>query len=80
MADENEGEVREGAAVLPLIPKDLGVSPLFLAVLHAVVFLDGSDEDVVDPDAAGEAMEYIAGYLQRRVGRSWNDYVRTRPA
>ena len=50
----------DGAAVFPLIPAELGVNPLLLAVLHATVFLDGSDEDVVDPDAADEALEYMA--------------------
>jgi len=68
MADETEREVPAGAAVLPLIPPELGVNPLLLAVLHATVFLDGSEDDVVDPDAAVEAMEYVAGYLQRLTG------------
>jgi hypothetical protein len=61
-------EVPEGAAVFPLIPAELGVHPLLLAVLHAVVFLDGSDEEIVQGDAASEAMEYIVGYLQRLDG------------
>jgi hypothetical protein len=30
-----------------------------------VVFLDGSEEQIVDPQAATEALEYLAGYLQR---------------
>lgn len=38
---------------------------MFLAVLHAIVFLEGSEDDVVDPDAAMEVMEYMASYLQR---------------
>jgi len=61
-------EVPEGAAVFPLIPAELGVHPLLLAVLHAVVFLDGSDDDIVQPAAAAEALEYVAGYLQRLDG------------
>jgi hypothetical protein len=65
MTEESERDVPEGAAVLPLIPPELGVHPLLLAVLHAVVFLDGSEEDIVDPLAATEALEYLAGYLQR---------------
>lgn len=63
------GDVPEGAAVLPLIPEELQAHPLLLAVLHAVVFLDGSDPDVVNPAAATEALEYIAGYLQRLTGK-----------
>src|SRR5262249_45881178 len=61
-------EVPEGAAVFPLIPPELGVHPLLLAVLHAVVFMQGSESDIVNPDAAAEQMEYIAGYLQRLSG------------
>jgi hypothetical protein len=68
VADEPERQVPDGAAVLPLIPAELGVDPLLLAVLHATVFLDGSDEEVVDPDAAGEAREYLATYVQRLDG------------
>jgi hypothetical protein len=52
-----------------LIPEDLGVHPLLLAVLHSYVFLEGSDEDVVHADAATEAMEYLATYLQRLQGK-----------
>lgn len=63
-------EVPEGAAVFPLIPPELGVHPLLLAVLHGVVFLSGSDDEVVDPEAAEEALQYFAGYLQRLDGEA----------
>jgi hypothetical protein len=65
---EDANQVPEGAAVLPLIPPELGVHPLLLAVLHAVVFFDGSSEDVVHDGAADEALNYIATYLQRLRG------------
>ena len=68
MADNPESEVPEGAAVFPLIPAELGIHPLLLAVLHATVFLSGSDEAVVNAQAAAEAEEYFAGYLQRLSG------------
>jgi hypothetical protein len=68
MAEEAETPVPEGAAVFPLIPPVLGVHPLLLAVLHAVVFLDGSDEKIVEPVAAAEARQFIAHYLQRLRG------------
>ena len=67
MADPSD-EAPEGAAVFPLIPAELGVDPLLLAVLHSAVFLSGSDDAVVHPDAAEEALEYVAGYLQRLDG------------
>ena len=68
MADQAEREVPEGAAVFPLIPIELGVDPLLLALLHAAVFLSGSGDDVVEPAAATEALEYVATYLQRLGG------------
>ena len=63
--DEPESEVPEGAAVFPEIPVELSVNPLLLAVLHAYVFLYGSEDDVVNPAAAQEALEYMTVYLQR---------------
>jgi hypothetical protein len=70
MADgDRPDEGAEGAAVLPLIPEELGIQPLLLAVLHAVVFFDSSDETVVNDAAAGEALEYLATYLQRLRGK-----------
>lgn len=68
MTDEPESQVPEGAAVFPLIPPELSVNPLLLVVLHAYVFLYGSDDDVVDPDAAQECLEYMTAYLQRLDG------------
>jgi hypothetical protein len=68
MAEANEPEVPEGAAVFPLIPEELGVHPLLLAVLHSTVFLIGSSGDVVDGHAAEEAAQYIVTYLQRLEG------------
>jgi len=66
--DHSEDDVPEGAAVMPEIPAELNIHPLLLAVLHATVFLDGSEDEIVDPDAGAEAMEYMATYLQRLQG------------
>ena len=74
LSDEAD-EVPDGAAVFPEIPAELGVHPLLLAVIHAYVFLDGSDASVVNPEASSEAMEYLAQYLQRLSG---TDLRRTR--
>ena len=65
MTGEAEAEVPPGAAVFPPIPPELGVNPLLLAIIHATVFLAGSDEALVDPRAADEAVQYMAEYLQR---------------
>lgn len=63
-----DAEVPDGAAVLPEIPPELGVHPLLLAVLHSAIFLAGSNDKIVDPEAAEEALERLAGYLQRLDG------------
>jgi hypothetical protein len=69
VADEKQpDEAPEGAAVFPLIPPELGVSPLLLAILHAYVFLEGSDPNVLNPAVADEAMNYLVTYLQRLAG------------
>ncbi len=76
MADEDDAglpapdaQVPEGAAVFPEIPEELGVDPLFLAMLHATVFLAGSTEEVVNGEAADEAVQAMAGYLRRLTGK-----------
>jgi hypothetical protein len=61
-------EVPEGAAVFPEIPAELSVHPLLLAVIHATVFLAGSDDKIVNAEAADEAVQAMAGYLQRLDG------------
>jgi hypothetical protein len=70
--DHDDDEVPRGsaagAAVFPLIPGDLQVNPLLLALLHAMVFIDGSTDDIIDPDAADEATNYLVTYLQRLKG------------
>lgn len=63
-----ESESADGAAVFPLIPAELGVHPLLLAVLHSYVFLEGSDPAVLNGDAAEEGLQYLATYLQRLSG------------
>ncbi len=68
-AAEEQYESPEGAAVFPLIPPDLGINPLLLAMLHGYVFLEGSEDTIIDPDAAMEGLEYMATYLQRLTGK-----------
>jgi hypothetical protein len=69
MADgQPESEVPPGAAVFPLIPEELGIHPLLLAALHALVFLEGSAEAVVNVPASEEAVQYLVTYLQRLDG------------
>src|ERR1044071_4807234 len=60
-----EDEVPEGAAVFPMIDAVLGIHPLLLAVIHTVVFLGGSDDEIVNPEAAEEALGVITEYVSR---------------
>jgi hypothetical protein len=66
--EHDEDEVPEGAAVFPDIPAELNLNPLLLAVVHTIVFLAGSDDEIVHPAAADETLGYIAGYLRRLTG------------
>ena len=68
MLEESTDEAPDGAAVFPLIPPELGVHPLLLAVLHAYVFLEGTEETVLNGAVAEEAMHYLVTYLQRLTG------------
>jgi hypothetical protein len=69
VADERTPtQAPDGAAVFPLIPPELGVHPLLLAALHAYVFVEGSETEVVNTAAAEEAMNYLVTYLQRLKG------------
>ena len=63
-----EDETPDGAAVFPLIPPELGVHPLLLAVIHAYVFLEGTDEVLLNGAVAEEGMQYLVTYLQRLDG------------
>lgn len=65
MADE----VPDGAAVFPEIPVELNINGSLLAILHAVVFIAGSDDKIVHPEAGDEALNNIAGYLLRLNGK-----------
>jgi hypothetical protein len=53
------------AFVMPVLPPELDIDPVLAALLHCMAFLELSEDDTVDPDWAVEAMEYVAGYLQR---------------
>ncbi|MFN6051661.1 MAG: hypothetical protein ACK47R_12590, partial [Planctomycetia bacterium] len=67
MADESEEEIQvpEGTALFPDIPDQLGVNPLLLSLLSMVVFLAGSDEEVVNENASAAVLDQVASYLQR---------------
>lgn len=57
--------VRKSAFVTPLLPDDLHVDPYLAGLLQCVAFLELSDAEAVDPDAAVEVMENVTTYLAR---------------
>jgi hypothetical protein len=66
MAKPGPGKwVPKPSFVLPEVPESLQIEPLLLAVLHADSFLQLSEDEAVDPDAALEASEHMGHYLRR---------------
>ena len=66
MAGSGPGRwVGKAAFVMPDVPETLDIDPVLLAVLHADAFLQLSEDEAVDPDAAIEASESIGHYLRR---------------
>jgi len=57
--------VSKDAFVMPVLPSELGVDPLFAALLYATAFLVLSGDESVDPDWGLEALEHMGYYLQR---------------
>jgi hypothetical protein len=53
------------SAELPLVPDDAGIDPVVLALLHAAMFLDLSEEPTLDANAARPVLERIGLYVQR---------------
>jgi hypothetical protein len=60
-----DGEDDAGAGLLPVVPTELGIDPLLIALLHAAAFLDLSDDESVDPELAGDVLEHVGMYVQR---------------
>lgn len=71
MADDDDDEREEASSdgledpIMPLIPAELGIDPLLLALLHCTAFLDLASDDLVDPDAAGDVLENLEAYVKR---------------
>ena len=68
MSDADSGTVEWRMAdkfVMPVIPEELAIDPVLLAMLHACAFFEISGDETVDPDWAVEAMEHMTFYLQR---------------
>jgi hypothetical protein len=57
--------VPKSSFVLPVLPEELQIDPLLLALLHVDAFLQLSEDEAVDPDAAVEASEHVGHYLRR---------------
>jgi hypothetical protein len=53
------------SAHLPLVADDAEIDPILLALLHAAMFLDLSEEPAVESGAARSVLERIGLYVQR---------------
>ncbi|MGE3806031.1 MAG: hypothetical protein AB7K24_15280 [Gemmataceae bacterium] len=63
------GDEPQGACVFQHIPDSVDADPLLLATIHALVFLQGSSADVVEPESADDAVGEMLGYLKRLKGK-----------
>ena len=55
----------EELSTVPVVPEELAIDPLLLALLHVAGFLDMSDDSTVEPGAATDALEHVGLYVQR---------------
>jgi hypothetical protein len=62
---DGETEQERELSMLPVIPPELGIEPLLLALLQLAGFLDLSDDQLVDAGAATDALEHLGLYVQR---------------
>ncbi|MCC6215190.1 MAG: hypothetical protein IT376_09995 [Polyangiaceae bacterium] len=51
--------------LLPRLPEELGIDPLFAALLHCAAFLDLGGDDHVAHDFALEVLEQLSEYVNR---------------
>jgi hypothetical protein len=72
MADDEDDDERENGAdsaledpIMPLVPPELGIDPILLALIHCAAFLDLASEQLVDPDSAGDVLENLELYVKR---------------
>ncbi|NBO92872.1 MAG: hypothetical protein EBV06_11275 [Planctomycetia bacterium] len=66
--DDADYEIPEGTEFFADIPPELGVHPLLLGVLNALVFFAASTEDSVNPSAADAMIQRIVDQLLRLKG------------
>jgi hypothetical protein len=62
---ESEALNSEEGFLMPVVPDELGIDPMLLALLHAAAFLDLAGDDSVDEEDAGDVLEHIGLYVQR---------------
>ena len=63
--ENHEEEVPEGVALLPEVPDSLGLHPFSLAILDTVVFLTGTDEELMHQGAADEMFGRLIEHLNK---------------
>lgn len=61
--------------LLPTLPRELGIDPLFAALLHCAAFLDLGGDDHVAPDFALEVLEQLSEYVNRLTPERTAEFV-----
>lgn len=61
----DEADDQDQGLMMPVVPEDLDVDPLLVALLHCAAFLDFADDTLVQPDAAADVLEHVGLYIQR---------------
>lgn len=64
-SQDHDAEVPEGVALLPEVPDSLGLHPFSLAILDTVVFLTGTDEELIHQGAADEMFGRLVEHLTK---------------
>lgn len=64
-SEPSDAQATSESAELPLVPEDAGIDPVLLALLHAAMFLDLSEQPALDASAARPVLERIGLYVQR---------------
>lgn len=67
-SDELLEELGDAVALFPDVPAEMGVDPVLLGLLHCVVFLCGSNDEMVHPQAADLVMQQVMECCSRLNG------------
>ncbi len=68
ISDALSEELGDAVALFPDVPEEMGIDPVLLGLLHCVVFLCGSNDEIVHPDGADLVMQQVMACCSRLSG------------